>query len=155
MNRRNIQIIILSILIVITLGFIWGNSMLPAEDSSEISGSLMIFVEDFLERIIPGYSPAQDTSDTLIRKLAHFTEFMILGIELTILLYQLLKRNLILPPFCGLLAAVCDETIQIFSDGRSSQISDVWIDFGGVLLGFLLVLLISWIRHRGNITEDS
>ncbi len=114
MSRRNIQIILVSILILVTLGFIWGNSMLPAEDSSEISGSLMEFIEEILERIIPGYSPVADTSDTPIRKLAHFTEFMILGIELTILACRLLERSLVIPPFCGLLAALCDETIQLF-----------------------------------------
>ncbi len=145
------EIIIVSILIAVTLGFIWGNSLLPADDSSEISGSLMEFIEELLERVIPGYSPAADTSDTPIRKLAHFTEFMILGIELTILVYRLLKRSLVLPPFCGLLAAVCDETIQLFSEGRSSQVSDVWIDFGGVLLGFIMVVLISGIiQNRQN-----
>ncbi len=152
MNRRYIQVILLSILIVVTLGFIWGNSMLPAEDSSEISGSLMELIEEILERIITGYTPAPDTSDTPIRKLAHFMEFMILGIELTILVCQLLKRSLVIPPFCGLLAAVCDETLQLFSDGRSSQISDVWIDFGGVLVGFLFVILFSLIRQHKRST---
>ncbi len=152
MSRRNIQIIILSILIVVTLGFIWGNSMLPAEDSSEISGSLLEFIEGILERIFPWYSPSAETGDTLIRKLAHFAEFMLLGIELTILVYRLLKRSLVLPPFCGLLVAVYDETLQLFSDGRSSQVSDVWIDFGGVLVGFLFVFLISYIRQHKRST---
>ncbi len=151
MSRRRTQIIILSILIVVTLGFIWGNSMLSAEDSSEISGSVLEFIENILERIFPWYSPSEAAGDTLIRKLAHFTEFMILGIELTILIYRLLKKTLVLPPFCGLLAALCDETIQIFSDGRGSLVSDVWIDFGGVLVGFILVVLISWLRQRKTV----
>ena len=42
----------------------------------------------------------------------------------------------------GALAALCDETIQLFVPGRSGQIADVWLDTAGCLTGALLTLLI-------------
>ena len=40
------------------------------------------------------------------------------------------------------LAALCDETIQLFVPGRSGQITDVWLDTAGYLAGALLTLLL-------------
>ena len=40
------------------------------------------------------------------------------------------------------LAALCDETIQLFVPGRSGSIADVWLDTAGYLTGALLTLLI-------------
>ena len=42
----------------------------------------------------------------------------------------------------GTLAALCDETIQLFVPGRSGQITDVWLDTAGYLTGALLTLLL-------------
>ena len=49
----------------------------------------------------------------------------------------------------GLLMGLITETIQLGVDGRSGELTDVLIDFGGYLLGFLLILLILFliIRH--------
>ena len=40
------------------------------------------------------------------------------------------------------------ETIQLFSLGRSSQVTDVWIDFAGVVTGTLLAFLVQAIVRR-------
>ena len=40
------------------------------------------------------------------------------------------------------LAALCDETIQLFVPGRSGRIADVWLDTAGYFNGALLTLLI-------------
>ena len=37
----------------------------------------------------------------------------------------------------GLLTALTDETIQLFVPGRSGQVTDIWIDFSGVMTAFL------------------
>ncbi len=147
MNRRKIYI--WSLLIVITLCFIWGNSLLPAEQSGQISAAVQEIVERIVGVFFPDYSARMEESgDGLLRKLAHFTEFLILGIELTVLLVRILKRSAALPPLGGLLAALTDETLQLFSEGRASLVTDVWIDFGGVLTGFLLTLLFTYRRKR-------
>ena len=38
----------------------------------------------------------------------------------------------------GLLTALTDETIQLFVPGRSGQVTDIWIDFSGVMTGLLV-----------------
>ena len=48
----------------------------------------------------------------------------------------------------GLMTALTDETIQLFSLGRSSQVTDVWIDFAGVVTGTLLAFLVQAIVRR-------
>ena len=47
----------------------------------------------------------------------------------------------------GLLTALTDETIQMFSDGRSSQLTDVWLDFSGVCSGVFAALLVLTFFH--------
>ena len=48
----------------------------------------------------------------------------------------------------GTLAALCDETIQLFVPGRSGQIADVWLDTAGYLTGALLTLLIFFLCRK-------
>ena len=40
--------------------------------------------------------------------------------------------------------------IQLFSEGRSGQISDVWLDISGVLTGFLMIGIWLWVRKKGK-----
>ena len=92
----------------------------------------------------------------MLRKAAHFSEYGLLGVEFSLLLgLQYDKngknlqhgRNLLDFPLIGMLCAVTDETIQIFS-GRGSLVSDVWIDTAGFSTGFFLtVLLFLFINH--------
>lgn len=88
-------------------------------------------------------------SEHTIRKLAHFLEFSLLGWLLwrTYSSFRISKATsagyiLLL----GLLVAVVDEYIQSFSLGRSSQVSDVLLDFGGVFCTWLFCRIYSWSR---------
>ncbi len=49
-----------------------------------------------------------------------------------------------------LIYAVSDEFHQIFVDGRSGEIRDVCLDFGGAIIGVLLGALIVFIYRRGR-----
>lgn len=125
MKRRRI----LTLLILCLLAFIWGNSMKTADESSQISGGLLELFP-FLKLL----------GEHLVRKLGHFSEFTLLGV----LLYFRLRPEgncLSLPLVCGILAAMVDETIQLYVPGRSSEVLDVWIDTGGVCFGISLALL--------------
>ena len=84
---------------------------------------------------------ASRLTDHIVRKLAHFCEYMLEGFLLTLCLRVYTRRfvrHISWPILGGLLTALTDETIQMFSDGRSSQITDVWLDFSGVLTGILV-----------------
>ena len=114
---------------------IWGNSLLPAEASGQISGTLKVFLDGLFA---PG--EATPSGDGLLRKFAHFAEFGTLGLLLGWLFGMLGKRPL--PAFTlGVAAACIDETIQIFVPGRGPGIRDVCIDSCGVAAGMLLLYL--------------
>lgn len=132
--RRSTRKFILTLCAIGCLGFIWVNSVMPGRVSSEFSGYAekivkLIFGEDFA------------LSEAAIRKLAHAFEFAALGVVLSLLFYDKLAARLPLAGFLGLGSAVFDETIQLFSDGRSAQIKDVWIDFSGFTAGTLLIFI--------------
>ncbi len=134
---------VLTGLIIVTLCFIWGNSLMPGTISSAISD----WVGSILSKIL---GSAVDTSagHGVLRKLAHGTEYLILGLELTVMLRLWKRRPWSLVILSGLSAALIDETIQLFVAGRSSQIRDVWIDLGGFLTGIVLCILISKIHKQ-------
>ena len=69
---------ILLALIILTLLFIWGNSLLNREQSSGESAWVMQLVTPFLELFVGKGS----VTERLVRKLAHFAEFALLGLEL-------------------------------------------------------------------------
>ena len=134
-------------LIALNLLFIWGNSCLPASASGAISGK----ISDFLAALLGGAPSASQGGHHILRKLAHFSEFALLGIWLSWLLGMLGKpmpEAFLIPVLLGLLCACCDETIQLFVDGRASSLIDVWIDTGGALLGTLAVDSIKCKRRK-------
>lgn len=80
----------------------------------------------------------------IIRKLAHYIEYLILGI---LVINMFIKNNipqsyLISIIFC-VIYAISDEIHQIFVPGRACQIRDVLIDSIGSITGIYLYKLIS------------
>ena len=133
---------ILSILILLNLALIWGNSMLTGLSSEAVSGGLLAFLGRFLPVLLT------EAGHTFLRKAAHFSEFALLG-----LLYcgrhRLVKGEapVHLMGF-GLAVACIDETIQIFTPGRASSLIDVWIDASGFALGLLLIVIFHTISNK-------
>ena len=140
MKKTKFRLILCATLLIAILAFIWGNSAMPGEASGELSG----WVGEFLGKILPFLSLESGTGAHILRKLAHFSEFAALGLCLGWLFGMLMERKslrLALPVVCGVAAACIDETIQIFSPGRHCSIVDVGIDSGGVVTGFIVLLL--------------
>lgn len=126
---------ILLIMIVATLAFIFIQSLLPPEKSSEESST----VGEIIGEIIPPETPTGEYIQTNLRKLAHFTEFALLGAEMSLyilLFVKHIKYSLLSLP-SALLVALFDETVQIFS-GRGPAIKDVWIDFSGFVFSAVI-----------------
>ena len=138
-KRRNI---ILGLLVLLTLAFIWGNSLLPREESQEISRGLLAELCAALETLGLHIDPQ---NDHWLRKLAHFGEFGLLGAELALLLCLNRRQSVqgfINCAFAGLAVAVTDEALQLISN-RGSQVQDVLLDFAGFVTG-LLVWALLW-----------
>ena len=135
MVRTQKKLRICVMLLILNIGFIWGNSLLPGEISGAFSG----WIRNLLAAIFPGGSEEPDAGHGLLRKLAHFTEFACLGLLLTWLL-AMVQRPKALALLCGFLVASADETIQRFVPERGPSFRDVLIDTAGVMAGILLLL---------------
>ena len=140
MKQKNKKAItILSIIILATLAFIWIHSCMDREDSSMESG----FVYDLLCPFFELFMGKGNVTEHFIRKLAHFTEFFGLGLEL--MLFMRLEFLQVKPVLSvnawvfGTFCALIDETIQLFS-GRGPAVQDVWLDSAGCLTGVLIML---------------
>lgn len=80
-----------------------------------------------------------------MRKLAHFSEFTLEGFLLMLCLRVYTRRfvrHVSWPMLGGMATALLDETIQLYVPGRTSSVRDVWIDFGGVIAGLFVALLL-------------
>ena len=139
--------IILGLLVLLTLAFIWGNSLLPRTESQEISRGLLAELCAALEHVGLHIDPQ---NDHWLRKLAHFGEFGLLGAELGLLLCLNRRQSVqgfVNCAFAGLAVAVTDEALQLISN-RGSQVQDVLLDFAGFLTGLLLCGLLCGIIGR-------
>ena len=71
-RRARTAIIILTVL---TVAFIWSNSLKNGSESMSVSNSILDIIKPILD---PGDRIPADTVSFLLRKAAHFTEYMIL-----------------------------------------------------------------------------
>ena len=147
MRRSPVITFFLLLLILLTVCFIFGNSLRGAEASGTQSGMVSAFLGKALglpEEVYEGPS-----FGALIRMLAHMAEFALLGAEVTLLLFHLRPSRsfyLLGGLACALTAAV-DETIQFFVPGRVTELSDLLLDTLGALLGAATVLVLLFLRR--------
>ena len=149
MKRSKLRLWLCGALIGALLTFIWGNSLLPGEDSGEVSG----FVGTLLQTLLPFLDLSSEEGMHLLRKAAHFTEFTALGTSFAWLWGMLMTKQaaaLSLPFLCGTTAAAIDETIQIFSPDRGPSIKDVALDASGVLFGVLALTLVHQLLYKNR-----
>ena len=136
--------------------FIFSNSMQIADVSSVASGRALTLMRKVFTRLgMPGI--ASRLTDHIVRKMAHFCEYMLEGFLLMLCMRVYSRhplRHITVPMLGGVLTAMADETIQIYSPGRSGQVTDVWLDSAGVLAGILIALvfmaLCRMLFHRCN-----
>lgn len=138
-----------TIILILYIGFIFHNSLTPALESSRQSGSVLAMVLKAAEAV--GIKSGWIT-EHLIRKTAHYAEYGLLGIFLGITLryysFALAMRRMV-QCWLGIMIPFVDETIQLFVEGRSGQISDVWLDMAGVFSGYVFIgILLTWRREK-------
>lgn len=119
-------------LLIIWMIFIFVMSSFSATESTNQSSTIV--------NIISNIITVNDIHllTVIIRKLAHLTEYFILGI----LTYNVFKNNyksINLSIIVCLLYATSDEIHQIFIPGRTGQITDVLIDTIGALIGIIIL----------------
>ena len=138
---------ILYILLGLIVFFIWDNSM---QNGGSSDGFSIFFAEAFVPIVNKlGFHGNIWTLNRIVRELAHLREFTILGSVLYTILRRYITYGTVIKTIAlGILIASLDEFIQLFSPGRSSQLSDILIDTIGVILGLLLVKLVYYIGYK-------
>lgn len=148
--------IILSLLLVIAvMVMIYCFSAQTGAESGAMSGKITTWV---LRLVVPGFgdfSPEKQeairsTVGLIVRKLAHFSEYALLGFSLMLHIAQLQKKIAVRLPWLwawgiGTIYAASDEFHQGFVAGRGPSVRDVMIDSAGVIAGTMLLL---WILLR-------
>ena len=132
------RVVLFAVLTAVWCAVIWGHSLLSGEDSSVESSA----VKDFLTPLFELFVGKGNVTVHLVRKVAHFSEFFVLGLLSVSLLRSAKKDTLFYLSyalFCGVTVAVADETIQLFSPGRGPSVKDVLIDCAGLLCGIVLL----------------
>ena len=152
--------ILLTLLCLITIGYIFSNSLETGEKSAQKSNEVVQTVQKVVSYVAP-QSPivtatgdAYDRLHDAIRVLAHFSEFAVLGALLIwcYFSYTVKKKYLYIPISMMLIVPITDECIQLFSAGRGAQISDVLIDCLGCGIGGIFAVvslgIVLWILSK-------
>ena len=148
--------IILSLLLVIAvMVMIYCFSAQTGAESGAMSGKITTWV---LSLVIPDFAnfapekqeAIRSTVGLIVRKLAHFSEYALLGFSLMLHIAQIQKKISVRLPWLwawavGTIYAASDEFHQGFVAGRGPSIVDVMIDSSGVIAGTMLLL---WILLR-------
>ena len=129
-----------------------------AEDSDESSSTSRSFTKSVISAVDVSFNlelTKEEVENTvekfehLIRKMAHYTEYMLLGISIFIPLFLFYVKGhtvyLISSFFCFFYAST-DEFHQLFIDGRSASPKDVLLDTCGAVTGILIVGLFCKLR---------
>lgn len=125
------------ILTLLWIGVIFTFSLSSGAESSLQSGMIVSFVRSAFSAL---HIPTEGYDLVFwIRKLAHFTEYFILGLSMVNTVKALNKRLLFALVF---LVPIIDESIQFFTPGRAMSVMDMGIDALGILFGILVLSFI-------------
>lgn len=148
--KRILFLILLAIAFYIIFNF--------SAQNGELSGSLSLKVTELIVKVISKVKNMDiatrlhwiEKLHPIIRKLAHFSVYTVVGFSIMGFMCTFDMRNIfkVVASFCiGATYAVSDEIHQYFTPGRSARVLDVCIDSLGVLAGiFILVVLIVFVE---------
>ena len=144
MNKKILAWILFLLWLVVIFFF----SSQNGQSSSDLSNGLLNFLEEFTRLPL-----TNEFFSFLIRKLAHFTEYLILGILSCNLVKQYRSLNkmeyLAILLFC-ITYAISDEVHQMFVNGRAPQVFDVFVDSLGSSVGIFLIYIMTKVKKNKN-----
>ena len=142
--------ILTTTLTICAMAMIFEFSTQNADRSDHTSGFISnaiisVLYRDYLTQTPEKQQEIYDSVQYVVRKIAHFGEYTLLGFLLRLCLeswfgHRMKKRSalLLMAFIIGTLYAGTDEWHQLLIDGRSGQWSDVLLDGCGVLFGAFL-----------------
>lgn len=144
--KINIFRIIVIILLIATFRIIFGFSSQNGEKSGTISRQITEFVTKDIKSIQSLEKNEKEIVlkkiEHVIRKLAHFSLYTVVGILVMSLMETYKIKNLgkiSISLLVGVLYAISDEVHQSFVPGRGPSAQDVLIDTLGIVFGLLIV----------------
>ncbi len=141
------------LMMYVILGFSGQNGVDSAQLSYKVTEKLITIASDVTDKnlnaeeidlYVEKYHP-------YVRKLAHFSEYMLLAVTVAFPLYVYGMRGIWLTLFAGAFCvgfACLDEYRQSFSFGRTPSKKDVFIDSCGVFVGILLTRIVGFIGRK-------
>lgn len=135
---------------LVVLVMIFNFSAATSEESTEESN---VITKAFVEIThITVDEATLSAIDNVVRELAHFTEYFILGLTCCLALsgfpIRMRIRNIGLSIFC-VLYAVSDEIHQYFVPGRCPQLQDILVDS----MGAITAIFIWWLCQRKKLVS--
>ena len=162
-NRRKLIISTIMLLFIIAwMILIFQFSCMNSKDSDKVSSETVVTNKIGATHSYSTHNDILNASkvlNPLMRKVAHFSEYFILGVLIIIFLNYVIENKkyiivfLISLVICALYAT-SDEFHQVFISGRSGQAVDVCIDTLGALTGIILYstyYLVYWIGKKKSI----
>lgn len=149
--KKIISFIVLILWMIVIFSF----SSADANKSTGTSDKVITTMIEIKDKITNNETPNNEkeiivkNSSFYIRKLAHITEYLILGFLMFNLLNQYSVTKIYYAIGLSILYSCTDEFHQLFISGRSGSIRDVLIDSIGILIGTYLYKLL-FIKNKEN-----
>ena len=142
-NKKIFHTILVIIWMVIIFNFSSQNGPKSTKTSDVVTSMVVNVTTSVTNKDIPREEVKQRIEDStfIVRKMAHFTEYLILGILVLQLLSdytKINKRVLIISFLICYFYDISDEIHQIFIPGRTAKVLDTFIDGTGSLVGIIL-----------------
>lgn len=140
MSRKKLQKFLAWLALLVWMGVIFYFSHQSGDASMQLSDGILDSFKSLFQNFLNYH-----TLSYIVRKIAHFTEYFILGL----LIYHLVKQYRVISKteiiwmilFC-VIYAMSDEFHQVFIGGRSPKVFDVIIDSLGSSLSILILQLL-------------
>lgn len=158
-NKKLFHSILVIIWMLVIFNFSSQNGTKSTKTSDVVTSMVVNVTTSVTNKDIPREEVKKKVEDStfLVRKMAHFTEYLILGILILQLLSdytKINKRMLIVSLIICYLYAVSDEVHQIFIPGRTAKVLDTFIDGAGSLVGIVIYSIYqSKCRKMSNFDE--
>lgn len=149
--KKIISFIVLILWMIVIFSF----SSADANKSTSTSDKVITTMIEIKDKITNNETPNSEkeiivkNSSFYIRKIAHITEYLILGFLMFNLLNQYSVTKIYYAIGLSILYSCTDEFHQLFISGRSGSIRDVLIDSIGILIGTYLYKLL-FIKNKEN-----
>lgn len=149
--KKTISFIVLILWMIVIFSF----SSADANKSTSTSDKVITTMIEIKDKITNNETSNNEkeiivkNSSFYIRKIAHITEYLILGFLMFNLLKQYSVTNIYYAIGLSILYSCTDEFHQLFISGRSGNIRDVLIDSIGILIGTYLYKLL-FIKNKEN-----